>query len=98
MSEKEIRKIKQKLTSRPGARPTHLNRPSPPGGGTCVFFPSRQAGTSPATAVGTTGSCLPALSPISSLETSGRRPDLSPSLQNLLLLLPCSFPSPPEDS
>src|SRR3954470_1812183 len=101
ITEKQKGKIKQNkeknLPLAQGRGPLTSAGPAHLEGVTFVFFPSRQAGTSPATAVGTTGSCLPAPSLISSLETSRRRPDPSPFLQSLFLLLPCSFPSPTED-
>ena len=64
------------------AGPAHLE------GGTCDFFPSRQASRSPASAVSTPGSYLPAPCPFPRLETSGRRPAPFPSLQRSFPLLP----------
>src|ERR1041385_2521098 len=82
------KKIKEKTYLSPGAKPTHLSRPSPPGGGTCVFFLSRQASRSPASGEGALGSSLLPWPLSPRLETSWRRPASFPFVQSHPPLLP----------
>ena len=89
LQKKKIRKRKAETYLSPMGE-AHLSSQAQPTrrGAHASSSPSRQASSSPASAVLPPGSCLPAQGLSPRLETSGRRPAPFPSLQSHVPLLP----------
>src|ERR1041385_6816244 len=96
------RKIGNPYLSPRRGRPTQPSRPTGAAGSSSPPRASKLLGGMPPSQPWTTrrrrGPSRPPRASFSRLETPLARPDPFPPLQSFLLLLPCSFSSPPEDS